>query len=541
MANFMRGFAKGVETGQRLGDMWNDASMKRELKAANGISQDQISQYTPEQAAALQDDAEKAGGVWDEQEQAYKMPTGGLQKPTNTPTFENGAYQRDGQTIAPAQRFSLGRQVQDTAFTPDQIADEKLNTKADIYSNYGKEDLAEQMRGNALTRKHQGFQIAELEGKANALKDYKTAVKQNDAYQAKLAETSAEITRGMATGDLDHHEAARRLAAVFNDVLPNGTHAFYDEDTGTLSYGGKDGKLQTLKDPSGKPEILTPDRIQELIHLASEQGAAHVQSALEVLDPNARMERIKMEQQNKQFDTTRADSREDAKTHNEQWQRNFDQEALVANRAYEEGKRQFDGSLASQEKLTRLKIAADAANTAASNAAHMAAAKISANARSQYFKTESYGTLNGEPVNKNPDGSISYVDGTKITREEAKNVKAYDKVSGERDYQPKPFSPQDAKTINEILLSDPKYTDPKTPDSIRQEMKQSLMSEFGFSKPSAPAPSLVDVAAGLKPDAQKTRERQTQPWQRTTGLRMSDGSSAHEVEVPTGLTLKTRK
>jgi hypothetical protein len=225
MANFMRGFSKGLADGQRLGELWNDARMKDELRAANGLKSTSVEQYNPEQAAQLQDEAEKAGGTWDESQQAYKMPDGSIVAPTKTPTYSNGAYHTaDGGTVAPAKRFSLGNQTQDTEFTTDQLAEARLGAKADIYSNYGKEDLAEQMRANALDRsvKTQQIKLGNLQ--------YSEA--QTKADQAKHVNALLKLKQSEAT--MSPEEFMGKLVDLTDPMHKDGiTNGFEPQEDGT--------------------------------------------------------------------------------------------------------------------------------------------------------------------------------------------------------------------------------------------------------------------------------------------------------------------
>jgi hypothetical protein len=147
---FWDSFYQGWEAGDKMGERFRSLAQRRDLGRAGKIDQETSEQYSPEQIAGLQDQAEQAGGQWSEQDQAYKMPDGGLQAPTNTPTWENGAYQTgQGQMVRPTKTYSLGGETRNSAYTPEEVRMVRANKIADVYDSYGDPEKANTLRAQA--------------------------------------------------------------------------------------------------------------------------------------------------------------------------------------------------------------------------------------------------------------------------------------------------------------------------------------------------------------------------------------------------------
>jgi hypothetical protein len=225
----MTELADGIELGSKLGMAYRNSSMQSELKDANKVDQSTGNEYTPEQIQSLNDTyGPKAGETWNADMGAYEDASGGLRGVTGPSVSDKGVYTDDatGVTTAPRTQYRLGDRTQDTAFTADDIAQHKLGLKADIYSNYGKEDMAESMRNNASSRAAQAQQIklgqVQLED-ANL----KLGYAQNEAKLFK-------IRHDLSTGKITEDEAMTALVDATDPMHKDGiTHGFKKLGDGT--------------------------------------------------------------------------------------------------------------------------------------------------------------------------------------------------------------------------------------------------------------------------------------------------------------------
>lgn len=167
-------FQQGFLMGQAIVDAMEQKKMRDELRAANAM--------TPEQQQ-LGLNAPAQGQVPTGYEDYIQAGEGGKFVPKQTEGLDEAGLQQR-QVIA--ERFNaptafagektmytLGGLTRATPFTPDEVAQARMERKADIYSGYGKEDVAEQLRTNAMARKLSGLQIRGIEDKLNSDKEFK--------------------------------------------------------------------------------------------------------------------------------------------------------------------------------------------------------------------------------------------------------------------------------------------------------------------------------------------------------------------------------
>ncbi len=312
MGGFLRGFSQGITDGQKLGEIWNNGAMQRQIKDANGTTQTQDPQYSQDQVAQLRDPAEASGGVWDESTQHYKMPNGDFVAPTTTPTYSDGHYQTaDGTVVAPKNRFSLGNRTQDTAFTAEDIATEKLNRKADIYSSYGKEDLAEQMRGNALARGLQQRQLKKIDSDSARDDQMSAAYETVNTHNDNTEKIATPLIQAVQTGKMSLQEAMPQILAPYNANLPNGEQLGYDQSKGHL-YKTQNGKVEVVKGTDGKPLVVSPEHLDDFLNLSKDRSEKYLDRLHAKLYPELYMDRKKLEMQQKDSDRNYLAGRDDA-------------------------------------------------------------------------------------------------------------------------------------------------------------------------------------------------------------------------------------
>lgn len=274
MANFGRSFAQGLNSGMALGEKWRERQMQNELKDANASDQQTDSSYTPEQIAALNESyGPKEGETWNAEMGGYQNADGGLRSVIGPTVSNKGVYSDNatGETTAPKTSYQLGNKTQDTAFTPDDIATHKLGLKADIYSNYGKEDQAEQMRSNALNRQVVGYQIADAKEKQEYTNEFKAFSKKSGEIHAAIGSAVSEYQSTVADDPLG---ATRKLASVYNKFVPDGKNVSVD-DNGQFHIAGDDGSVSSTTHNVFNPQVQA-GLTKEL------QGAvdAHLDSAM---------------------------------------------------------------------------------------------------------------------------------------------------------------------------------------------------------------------------------------------------------------------
>lgn len=217
---FWDSFYQGWEQGDKIGERNRGLRQQAEFKKIAGEDQVDSSQYNPED---FTDDAEKASGTWSEADQAFKLPNGGLQAPTNTPTWDaaTNSYQgAQGQSLKPKAQFTLGGQTQSERFTPDQVQDHRNNRYADVYAANGDMDKAMGVRASAQSMKLGKVQLEQAEMVAKEVK-----------YEKDLR----KIIGDRAMGKITDQEAIN-LAINISDKAGDPAQTFGYKDLGDGQY-----------------------------------------------------------------------------------------------------------------------------------------------------------------------------------------------------------------------------------------------------------------------------------------------------------------
>lgn len=222
MANFWRSFNRGSQATANAYNLYRQVKQNKELADAYEVDQEASTEYTPEQIKGLTDQAELNGGTWDASKQAYRMPNGGLQAPTNTPTVENGQYQNSqGRAVMPQTRYSLGGQTQAQPFSPEQISDERAQQAASVFGKFGDPLSATRLQSNNMQMKA---------GRVN-LENAKIKAKQV-AAEAKLLEFGQKVS----TGEMTEEEAVSQVINIADKANGDKSTFAYEPIPQTNSY-----------------------------------------------------------------------------------------------------------------------------------------------------------------------------------------------------------------------------------------------------------------------------------------------------------------
>ena len=348
MANFMRGFAKGLESGQKLGEAWNTATMKRELKEANAADQSTTTAYTPEQIAALNESyGPKDGETWNAEMGGYQDANGGLRTVTAPTVDDKGTYtdSSTGATTASKSQYQLGNKTQDAAFTADDIAAHKLGLKADIYSNYGHEEMADNMRANALTRKMSGLQIKGIEDENKANDTMAGYFKQANEHDANTEKVTQPLIDAVSKGQMSLQEAVPKMLVPYNADLPNGEHLSYDQTKGTL-IKTVNGKGSTVLGPDGKPMIIDAEHLSSFLETSKARTSSWLKQKHMELYPKQYMEHMRMQDARDQFNQTYSAGRADAATSDDHFNKNYTQSGDQFTRTLDQSSKQHKETLA---------------------------------------------------------------------------------------------------------------------------------------------------------------------------------------------------
>lgn len=198
---FWDSFYQGWEQGDKIGERNRGLQQRAEFKKIAGEDQVDSSQYD---ANDFTDDAEKAGGVWSEADQAFKLPNGGLQKATNTPKWDaaTNSYQgAQGQSLKPKAQFTLGGQTQAQRFTPDQVQDYRNNRYADVYAANGDIDKAMGVRASAQSMKLGKVQLEQADAAGKEANNVRKLMKIQGEFLSGAMDPEEAIKQAIGIAD----------------------------------------------------------------------------------------------------------------------------------------------------------------------------------------------------------------------------------------------------------------------------------------------------------------------------------------------------
>ena len=462
MANrFWDKFNQGLETGTKIWNADSERRMRAEIAAANAMK--------PE-AQSLGVNAPAAGQVPVGYENYIQANEGG----GFIPRQEEGlAPDQLSQRQTMAERFSapnafagektqytLGGTTQPTAFTPDDIARARMENKANIYSNYGKEDLAETMRTNALARESAGLQIKKMKTDLTADENFKRDQEIFATESSKALQAADAANQLLQQGD---RVGAARVIADFRTGINDNRLMRITED-GRVEGSENGGK--TWKVAEGF-DLNRPGTVEgmlgQLKNTIDERGKSllgkHVKTTTELM---------KLIELNKD---------EAFKNH----------QMKLAEKELIQKEDLFNRGLISAKELNDAK-----------NKTSLKAAEISAS-RSAYPSVGKYGTYNGEPVNLDAhSGKLLFADGTALSRTEAKDVKPLASVEGKGLQMPAEMQAKLWDTAESMVNSDPNAKNMKPAEKLSK-----IKELFGtlMNKSTLDAAFGSNNAGGLEPSA----------------------------------------
>lgn len=275
MANqFANKFQQGLTIGQGLMDAYEKAQMRKELKEANALQQEQ---------QTLGVNAPEAGAVptgyegyltRDTQTGAFR-PIANAE--TNPEEFaQQGVmaerFNAPGAFAGEKTSYSLGGATRETPFSPEDIANARMERKADIYSNYGREDLAEQMRTNALARKSAALQIKKLQSEVDDAAEFKKDMGLATTMMRSAADVAGQAKQLMDSGD---REGAARLIADWRSKNVPDDKLIRVNENGLLE-GSKDGGKTWVQAAGTVGNVYNPKVVENMLSEVTNSADEHL-------------------------------------------------------------------------------------------------------------------------------------------------------------------------------------------------------------------------------------------------------------------------
>lgn len=274
MANrFWEKFNQGLETGNKIWEADAKRRMQADIAAANKMSPEM-------QSVGLQ--APQAGQVptgYEEYIQA--RPEGGF-----APVVGEGiAPEQLEQRRVIAERFSaptafqgvrnsytLGDTSRETEFTPDDVAQARMQRKAQIYSDYGREDLAEQMQTNALARKASSLQIQKMQADV----DDQAAFRKDLAKASELARSAVGVaSQAQQLIEAGDKEGAARLILDWRSNNVPDKKMMRLNDSGIIEGSADGGKTwMVAKGTAGN--VYNPQVVENLLGEIKNSADEHI-------------------------------------------------------------------------------------------------------------------------------------------------------------------------------------------------------------------------------------------------------------------------
>lgn len=274
MANrFWEKFNQGLETGTRIWDADSKRRMQQELIAANKMAPEQstVGVAAPQagQVPTGYEDyiqarpeggfmARSAEGLTPEQVQQRSVIAERFSAPTAFTT--------------PQTSYSLGGVTRDTAFAPEDIAQARMQKKAEIYSNYGREDLAEQMQTNALARQAAALNIKKLQTEVDDQAAFRKDIQSATDMMRSAADVAAESKRLLDSGD---REGAARLVVDWRSKNVPDSKLMRVNDNGILE-GSRDGGKTWVQAASDVGNVYNPQVVENLLSGVASSADEHL-------------------------------------------------------------------------------------------------------------------------------------------------------------------------------------------------------------------------------------------------------------------------
>ena len=469
MANrFAEKFQAGLTMGQGLMDTIEKAQMRKELREANALQQEQ-------QQLGLNAPAEGAVPTGYEDYLTRDTQTGAF-RPIANQEANPEAYAQQG---VMAERFnapnafagqktsySLGGVTRDTAFSPEEIANARMERKADIYSNYGREDLAEQMRSNALARQSATLQIKKLQGEVDDAAEFKKDLKLATDMTNSAAGVAGQAKKLLDAGDREG--AARIIADWRTKNVPDDRMIRLNENG--LLEGSQDGGKTWVQASADKGNVYNPGVVENMLGEVKSSADEHLNRIMfkHAKTPEALSQMI-----------------------------NATKELALRGETLAENKRQFGETMGFKEKELKLteeqgRAKIDAINRELDQKGLVIPSEIQKNLGiGAHYRTanalQDYQLTNIKGFDAEKTAIIKDLDAGKITKDVAQeklNMAAM-KFGGGKLSESKPITSTALKDIEEIAAG--RYADwAKMPEAKKAEVRAGLKAELGFGAGVAP-------------------------------------------------------
>lgn len=489
MANrFAEKFQAGLTMGQGLMDTIEKAQMRKELREANALQQEQ-------QQLGVNAPAEGAVPTGYEDYLTRDTQTGAFRPVANQETNPE-AYAQQG---VMAERFnapnafagqktsySLGGVSRDTAFSPEEVANARMERKADIYSNYGREDLAEQMRTNALARQSATLQIKKLQSEVDDAAEFKKDLKLATEMTNSAAGVAGQAKKLLDAGDREG--AARILADWRTKNVPDDRMIRLNENG--LLEGSQDGGKTWVQASADKGNVYNPGVVENMLGEVKSSADEHLNRIMfkHAKSPEALSQMI-----------------------------TATKELALRGETLAENKRQFGETMGFKEKELKLteeqgRAKIDAINRELDQKGLLIPSEIQKNLGiGQHYRTanalQDYQLKNIMGFDTEKTAIIKDLDAGKITKDQAQEkLNMAGMKFGGKLTETKPITSTALKDIEEVAAS--RYADwAKMPEAKRAEIRTGLKAELGFGSAAAPVDYLGVASTdrgGASPAAQNT-------------------------------------
>lgn len=469
MANrFAEKFQAGLQMGQGMMDTFEKAQMRKELKEANALNQEQ-------QQLGLNAPVEGAVPTGYENYLARDTQTGGF-RPIADQETNPEAYAQQG---IMAERFnapnafagqktsySLGGVTRDTAFSPEEVANARMERKADIYSNYGREDLAEQMRTNALARQSAALQIKKLQGEVDDAAEFKKDLKSATEMTNSAAGVAGQAKKLLDAGDREG--AARILADWRTNNVPDDKMIRINENG--LLEGSKDGGKTWVQASADRGNVYNPGVVENMLGEVKSSADEHLTRIMfkHAKNPEALSQMITATKELALRGETLAENK-----------RQFGETMGFKEKELEVHKDYFQGKLAVDREEARLRgllVPAQIAQLYASADRYK-----TENAKDNFALKQ----LQGYETEK--QAIFKDLDAGRITKDVAQERlnMASSKYGGAKLTEAKPLTAAALKDIEEVVVArNPNFA--KEKPEVQAELRNRVKAELGYGSGAAP-------------------------------------------------------
>jgi hypothetical protein len=371
--------------------------------------------------------------------------------------------------------YSMGGLTQEKPFSADDIAQARIDSKADIYSNYGREELAEQMKSNSLARKASSLQIKKLQADVDDQAAFRTDLKAATGMLGSASTVASQAQELLKAGD---REGAAKLVTDWRTKnVPDAKQIRVNENG--LLEGSQDGGKTWVQASADKGNVYNPNVVENMINDISSSADEHLNRLMfrHAKSPEALSAMI-------------------AST----------KELTLKNKAFEEGNKQFEKTyglknreldVSEKQGAEKIKLMGDELK----QKGLLIPSEIQKNLGiASHYRTannlQDYQLNSIKSFDAEKTTIIKDLDAKKIDLPEAqRRLNLAGMKYGGKVPETKTMTSTDLKNITEMAMNTPGYD--KMPPAKQEEVKQGLAAQLGFA--SAPVvPNYLDVVGADK-------------------------------------------